>query len=180
MVPIWNSRVACNDGGSMYVHCGPFRLIFGCCRYLQSVGVHLVTVQRHTLPRPVGGRRVGLLEQVALCLAQRRRRFIPLGSGGASARSAAAAILLARRRRSRLARRRRRSIRSAAARPVCGGGIALATVALIIGPGFGFCGTTLMVVLARSPGCPSRPEPAWTQGFPFPADNFPNELSTCL
>ena len=169
----------------MYVHCGPFRLIFGCCGYLQSVGVHLVTVQRHTLPRPVGGdggRRVGLLEQVALCLAQRRRRFVPLGSGGASARSAAAAILLARRRRSRLARRRRRF-------DSLGGGahglrrrhcFCYCRQPLIFGPGFGFCGTTLMVVLARSPGCPSRPEPAWTQGFPFPADNFPNELSTCL
>ena len=34
-----------------------------------------------------------------------------------------------------------------------------------------------MVVLARSPGCPSRHEPARSQGFQIPADNFPNELA---
>ena len=107
--------------------------------------VHLV--HRHAFPRPVGGRRVGLLEQrrfgslaaVALCLARRRRRrFVPLGSGGASARLAAAAILLARRRRRFCSLGGGRAgllggggawIRSAAARTVCGGGIALATVA---------------------------------------------------
>ena len=31
-----------------------------------------------------------------------------------------------------------------------------------------------MVVLARGPGCPSRHEPARSQGF---ADKFPNELA---
>ena len=119
--------------------------------------VHLV--HRHAFPRPVGGRRVGLLEQrrfgslaaVALCLARRRRRFVPLGSGDASARSAAAAVLLA--------RRLRRfcslggggagslgggstSIRSAAARTVCVGGIAFATVAnlCLSGLALGFVG----------------------------------------
>ena len=35
----------------------------------------------------------------------------------------------------------------------------------------------VMVVLARSSGCPSRHEPARSQGFPIPADNFPNELA---
>ena len=34
-----------------------------------------------------------------------------------------------------------------------------------------------MVVLARGPGCPSRHEPARSQGFGIPADNFPNELA---
>ena len=34
-----------------------------------------------------------------------------------------------------------------------------------------------MVVLARGPGCPSRHEPARSQGFRIPADNFPNELA---
>ena len=36
-----------------------------------------------------------------------------------------------------------------------------------------------MVVLrlARSAGCPSRPEPARSQGLGIPADNFPNELA---
>ena len=48
---------------------------------------------------------------------------------------------------------------------------------LLFGPGFGFCGTTVMVVLARGPGCPSRHEPARSQGFGIPADNFPNELA---
>ena len=33
---------------------------------------------------------------------------------------------------------------------------------------------TVMVVLARGPGCPSRHEPARSQGF---ADKFPNELA---
>ena len=33
------------------------------------------------------------------------------------------------------------------------------------------------VVQARSPGCPSRHEPARSQGFQIPADNFPNELA---
>ena len=31
--------------------------------------------------------------------------------------------------------------------------------------------------LARVPGCPSRHEPALSQGFRIPADNFPNELA---
>ena len=34
-----------------------------------------------------------------------------------------------------------------------------------------------MVVLARSPGCPSRHEPARSQGFPIPSDNFLNKLA---
>ena len=36
-----------------------------------------------------------------------------------------------------------------------------------------------MVVLTRSPGCPSRLEPARSQGSqaPIPADNFSNELA---
>ena len=38
-------------------------------------------------------------------------------------------------------------------------------------------GGHVMVVLARSPGCPSRHEPARSQGLPIPADNFPNELA---
>ena len=50
---------------------------------------------------------------------------------------------------------------------------------LLSGPGFGFCGTTAMVVLARGPGCPSRHLSARSesQGFRIPADNFPNELA---
>ena len=52
---------------------------------------------------------------------------------------------------------------------------------LLFWPGFGFCGTTVMVVLAPAgdSGCPSRPdspEPALWQGFPIPADNFPNAM----
>ena len=39
------------------------------------------------------------------------------------------------------------------------------------------CGPGVMVVLARSPGCPSRHEPARSQVFRIPADNFPNELA---
>ena len=39
------------------------------------------------------------------------------------------------------------------------------------------CGTIVMVALARSPGCPSRHEPARSPGFPIPADNFDNELA---
>ena len=35
----------------------------------------------------------------------------------------------------------------------------------------------VMVVLARGPGCPSRHEPARSQGFGIPADNFRNELA---
>ena len=35
----------------------------------------------------------------------------------------------------------------------------------------------VMVVLARGPGCPSRHEPARSQRFRIPADNFPNELA---
>ena len=115
---------------------------------------------------------------MALCLTLRRRlHFVPLGSGSDSARSASARSL--------------------------GGGYSARSAGLLGGlhgllwrhcfyycrqpllfwPGFGFCGTTLMVVLApvaRSPGCPSRPdspEPALWQGFPIPADNFPNELA---
>ena len=34
-----------------------------------------------------------------------------------------------------------------------------------------------MVVLARGAGGPSRHEPAQSQGFRIPADNFPNELA---
>ena len=34
-----------------------------------------------------------------------------------------------------------------------------------------------MVVMARRPGCPSRHEPARSQGFLIPADNGPNELA---
>ena len=32
-----------------------------------------------------------------------------------------------------------------------------------------------MVFLVRSPGCESRHEPAWSQGYPIPADNSLNE-----
>ena len=35
----------------------------------------------------------------------------------------------------------------------------------------------VMVVLARGAGGPSRHEPAQSQGFRIPADNFPNELA---
>ena len=38
-------------------------------------------------------------------------------------------------------------------------------------------GSDVMVVLAHGPGCPSRHEPARSQGFGIPADNFPNELA---
>ena len=34
-----------------------------------------------------------------------------------------------------------------------------------------------MVVLAHSPGCLSGHEPAWSQGFAFPADKLPNQLA---
>ena len=34
---------------------------------------------------------------------------------------------------------------------------------------------SVIVVLARGPGCPSRHEPARSQGFRIPADNFPTE-----
>ena len=54
---------------------------------------------------------------------------------------------------------------------------AFLSLSWLFGSGFGFCGTTVMVVLARSPGCPSRHEPARSQGFEIPADNFPNELA---
>ena len=61
------------------------------------------------------------------------------------------------------------------------GGIAFATVANFAG--FEFCGTTVMVVpggLARNPGCPSRLEPARSQGLPImnPCSNFPNKLAS--
>ena len=36
--------------------------------------------------------------------------------------------------------------------------------------------SVMVRVLARSPGCPSRHEPARSHGIPIPADNFPNEL----
>ena len=121
--------------------------------------VHLV--HRHAFPRPIGGQRVGLLEQrrfgslvaVALCLARRWRRFDSLGGGGASARSAAAlrlarsaaVIRLARGWRSRLARRRRRFDLhggGASARTVCGSVIAFATIANLCfsGLALGFVG----------------------------------------
>ena len=53
----------------------------------------------------------------------------------------------------------------------------LLSLSLLFGPEFGFCRTTVQVVLTRSPGCPSRQEPARSQGFPIPADNFPNEVA---
>ena len=51
------------------------------------------------------------------------------------------------------------------------------TLLFRVGSGFGFCGTTVMVVLARGPGCPSRLKLTRSQGLPIPADNFPNELA---
>ena len=50
---------------------------------------------------------------------------------------------------------------------------------LHFGPGFGFCGKTVKVVLASGPGCLSRHEQGRSQGFRIPADNFklPNELA---
>ena len=83
----------------------------------------------------------------------------------------AVAIRLARRRRSRLARRWRRFDSAAAAL------LLLISPFLLFGPGFGCCVTTVMVVLSRSPGGPSRLEPARWQGFPIPADNFPDEIA---
>ena len=127
-------------------------------------------------------RRFGSLAAVALCLAGRRRRFVQLGSGGASARSAAAAILLARRQRrcslggggAGLPGGGGASIRSAAARTVCGGGIAL-----LLSPTFAFR-VWLLVLWDDRNGCSGQQsrlsESARAQGFPIPADNFPNEL----
>ena len=50
----------------------------------------------------------------------------------------------------------------------------LLSLSLFSGSGFGFCGTTVMIVL---PGYPSRQELARSQGFRISADNFPNELA---
>ena len=117
----------------------------------------------------------------ALSPARQRRRFGSLSGCGDSAFSTAAVILLAWRRQSRLARRRRRRRFDS-----LGGGLpglvrrhcfCYCRQPLHFGPGFGVCGTTVMVVLASSPGCPSRHEPARSQGFQIPADNFPNELA---
>ena len=46
----------------------------------------------------------------------------------------------------------------------------------LLSPTFAFR-AWLWVFLARDPGCPSRHEPARSQGFRIHADNFPNELA---
>ena len=60
------------------------------------------------------------------------------------------------------------------------GGVASTSVAVpcFSGLGSGFCGTTVTLILARSPSCPSRHEPGrshW-QGFPIPAES----VQTCF
>ena len=59
----------------------------------------------------------------------------------------------------------------------------LLSLSLLFGPGFGFCGTTVMVVLARSPGCPGSVGPG-SVGFGVPADSvqttFPMNEHMCV
>ena len=64
------------------------------------------------------------------------------------------------------------------------GGDALAALLQLLSPTFAFLAwlwvlrdNGVMVVQARSPCCPSLHEPAWSQGFRIPADNFPNEVA---
>ena len=110
----------------------------------------------------------------------RRWRFVSLGGGGASARSLgpggnSARSAAAAPARSASALWLARSASAAEALRL------LLSPTLLFGPGrgFGFCGTTVMVVLAQCrshcPGSLSRR--ARSQGFPIPADNFPDELA---
>ena len=72
-----------------------------------------------------------------------------------------------------LARLTRR--RTAAGGDASAAWLRLRSLSLLFGSGFGFCGpwTTVVVVLARSSGCPSRHEPAPSQGFRFLQITFP-------
>ena len=73
-------------------------------------------------------------------------------------------------------------LRTMAGGDASGASLLLLSLSLLSGSGFGFCGTTVTVVLARSPGCPSRhdSEPARSQEFPIPVDNFPNVELACV
>ena len=130
-----------------------------------AVLVHLV--HRHAFPRHVGERRVGLLEQ---------RRFGPLGGSGAGSLGGGGAGSLG---------GDSASIRSAAtpqpssrlARSAAAALHLLLWTTFLFGPDFGFSGTTVMVVLALSPGCPSRLEPARVAGIMISNPNRLGQLS---